>query len=133
MNKQTKILLGVGALAVVGYLVFKSSKKTTPETPTLPPILPTTPSPKVYAKDAAVLNLIGQIDEQIGLNEWDDSLWASLYHEIFNMAELNVSVVNNVHIVSTKESSNVSKDVQLKAIASLNKISQFNPTTDFWI
>jgi len=129
MDKQTKILLGVGALAVLGYLVFKSSKKPTPETPTLP----TTPSPKVYAKDAAVLNLIGQVDEQIGLNEWDDGRWSDLFHQIHNDAELNVSVVNNVHILSPKESNNVSKDVQLKAIASLNKISQFNPTTDFWI
>jgi hypothetical protein len=118
MDKQTKILLGVGALALAGYLVWKSSKKTTPT--------------KVYAKDAEVNKLIDEVDKQMSLAEFADTDWIDIYHRLYNMAELNVNKINNAYVVSTKESTNVSNDAQTKAIASLNKIIKFQPSVDFW-
>ena len=121
MDKNTKILLGVGALALVGYFILKSAKKTMPEIPE---------TPQVFPKDSIVLTLIADADNRMLSNEDDLAVWGDLYHELYKNAELDVTNVNNTKVLSAKESSNVSKDVQTKAIEYLQKISEFT-SNDF--
>lgn len=50
MEKKTKILLGIGVLAVAGYIVYNRSKKNTTNntnTPTSTPTTTTTTIPKI--------------------------------------------------------------------------------------
>jgi uncharacterized membrane protein YebE (DUF533 family) len=105
MNKNTQILLGVAAVAVIGYFVWKNYDKNVQ---------------KVLPKDMEVQKILANVDNQMALNEFDDSMWIDLYNQLYTAAEISI-----------KNSKNVSKDVQSKAIEYLAKIKQFQPSVDF--
>jgi len=107
MNKNTQILLGVAAVAVIGYFVWKNYDKNVQ---------------KVLPKDMEVQKILANVDNQMELNEFDDSMWIDLYNQLYTAAEISI-----------KNSKNVSKDVQSKAIEYLAKIKQFQPSVDFGI
>lgn len=132
-NKQIAyVLIGLGiGLLGIGMIRKRKERKAAKATLTIQPTV-ITPEPIVLPKDTVVYELIANVDKQIGLNEFDDTSWIDLYHQLHNAAELSVANVNGKVVLSTTKSNNVSNDAQTKAIAYLTKINQFQPTVNFW-